>query len=471
MKTARKVFSLLLAFVMLALSVPFAFAEGGTTYQVGDHIQFGTYPQTRVDETPALKKAAENATWKSYGYYSGTAVSHSFDELFNVRFQSGNWMQFADFFSKGEKYRAVIISLFRPTMTCFMPRGADYSDYSYFSQPYDGYMLNTTYYFKYEPLNWRVLNPEEGLLMCESVIDSQAFHNTIYRTEENFYDPVNYPHFADQYYWQDSTASVYANDYSASSIKCWLNQDFYETAFTSRQKELIQNSEISLPSLDDITNSAYGFSTSEGSSETRQARATDYAKSQGFTEDWYLRTSAGPFEMKKMFTDYNEDTGERIVNIVSRCSVGDSAYAVGSSGAYDCMPIVMNVCGIRPVCKLAKLASDNTVSDGLFSGGTHTHSYTASVTTPATCTEKGVMTYTCECGDNYTDGIAIDANAHADLNENGDCPRCGKHVKDVEQPTDAADDKPSDEKPAENLNFFQRIIQWFRNLFAKLFRR
>ena len=35
----------------------------------------------------------------------------------------------------------------------------------------------------------------------------------------------------------------------------------------------------------------------------------------------------------------------------------------------------------------------------------HIHSYTSSVTTPATCTKNGVMTYTCECGDSYTESI------------------------------------------------------------------
>lgn len=35
----------------------------------------------------------------------------------------------------------------------------------------------------------------------------------------------------------------------------------------------------------------------------------------------------------------------------------------------------------------------------------HTHSYTSEVTTPATCTEDGVRTYTCECGDTYTEVI------------------------------------------------------------------
>lgn len=96
----------------------------------------------------------------------------------------------------------------------------------------------------------------------------------------------------------------------------------------------------------------------------------------------------------------------------------------------------------------------------------HTHSYTSSVTKAATCTEAGIRTFTCTCGDSYTEPIAIDSNAHATLDENGDCPRCGKHVKDVEQPTN-----PSSEQPAEKLNFFQRIIQWFRNLFARLFGR
>ena len=35
----------------------------------------------------------------------------------------------------------------------------------------------------------------------------------------------------------------------------------------------------------------------------------------------------------------------------------------------------------------------------------HTHKYTATVTKAATCTEDGVMTYTCECGDSYTEVI------------------------------------------------------------------
>lgn len=99
----------------------------------------------------------------------------------------------------------------------------------------------------------------------------------------------------------------------------------------------------------------------------------------------------------------------------------------------------------------------------------HTHSYTSSVTKAATCTEAGIRTFTCTCGNSYTEPIAIDPNAHATLDENGDCPRCGKHVKDVEQPTKPTD--PSTNEPEPKLNFFERIIKWFRDLFARLFGR
>lgn len=36
----------------------------------------------------------------------------------------------------------------------------------------------------------------------------------------------------------------------------------------------------------------------------------------------------------------------------------------------------------------------------------HSHSYTATVTKASTCTERGVKTYTCSCGDSYTEEIA-----------------------------------------------------------------
>ncbi len=100
----------------------------------------------------------------------------------------------------------------------------------------------------------------------------------------------------------------------------------------------------------------------------------------------------------------------------------------------------------------------------------HTHSYTSAVTKAATCNATGIRTFTCSCGDSYTEEIAIDANNHAAPDNNGNCTRCGKHIKDVEPTTQ----KPTDsehEKQEEKLNFFERLIKWIRDFFARLFGR
>ena len=43
---------------------------------------------------------------------------------------------------------------------------------------------------------------------------------------------------------------------------------------------------------------------------------------------------------------------------------------------------------------------------------THTHTYSSEATYDATCTEAGLMTYTCDCGDSYTEAIAPLGHSH-----------------------------------------------------------
>lgn len=64
----------------------------------------------------------------------------------------------------------------------------------------------------------------------------------------------------------------------------------------------------------------------------------------------------------------------------------------------------------------------------------HSHSYTAQITTPATCTDVGEKTYTCTCGDSYTEEISslghseateyIDGTASADGLRRVYCENC-----------------------------------------------
>ena len=69
------------------------------------------------------------------------------------------------------------------------------------------------------------------------------------------------------------------------------------------------------------------------------------------------------------------------------------------------------------------------------------HTYTGVVTTPATCTENGLMTYTCHCGDSYTEvitatghsydkGVVTDPKCHDQGYTTYTCSKCGHTYQD-----------------------------------------
>ena len=57
----------------------------------------------------------------------------------------------------------------------------------------------------------------------------------------------------------------------------------------------------------------------------------------------------------------------------------------------------------------------------------HEHQYTATVTTKPTCTTDGETTYTCTCGDTYTEPIPA-TGTHTDNNNDGKCDTCGEKM-------------------------------------------
>ena len=86
---------------------------------------------------------------------------------------------------------------------------------------------------------------------------------------------------------------------------------------------------------------------------------------------------------------------------------------------------------------------------------------------PPTCLDEGYTSHACTlCRYGYSDEI-VPALGHTAPDSNGNCTRCGTHVKDVTPTEEPTTEAPEEEE--ENLNIFQRIIQWFRNLFAGLF--
>ena len=92
----------------------------------------------------------------------------------------------------------------------------------------DGTVIETgaTYYFKYEPIKWRVLSEESdgtALVLSEKILDYQRYYDGRY-TEEN---GVRYIE-SSSYYSNGRPISVY----EYSSIREFLTKTFYTCAFT-----------------------------------------------------------------------------------------------------------------------------------------------------------------------------------------------------------------------------------------------
>ncbi len=363
MKNLKRALSILLSLMIVLGAAAVGLCVPVSAVGVGDIIQFGSYPQSWVEETTALKNAAGGATWKSYGYYIGTGD-------YDGQMVQSDYMQYKDFVSDGIKYRAVKFTQYRPKLT-------KATSSAYNSNQDDNYFeLNETYYFKYEPLEWRVLDPTYGLVLCENVIDSQAYQNIVRKNGSAYYI---------------GSTSTYANNYVESSIRKWLNNDFYNTAFNTAQKNKIISTAINndafsdefsqynvasttdpvfLLSFSEAENSSYGF-YDNGS---RMGYGTDYAKCQGLwvndtygSSNWWLR-SAGYDSL--------------YASIADKGGYAHGDYCISDIGV-----------GVRPACYLINLSSEvyysvtataSPAAGGTVSGGgAYTEGQTATLTATA----------------------------------------------------------------------------------------
>ena len=302
----KRIFCILLALIA-AISL-FSCAGAGvaagaekTSWKTGERGYMGFYPQSRVmDENilNELRTRESGLAWRSYRYYHDFAPS--------------DFMEYADVSDvgfKGDRYRAVRFSEYR-TIWASVFEGEQL-----LYQKKSGYYTNKIYWFKFEPICWYVLDgsdPKKTLVLSESILDSQPFDNA--RSVE----------------YSDNSIEPYFNSYNSwanASVRAWLNDDFYNTAFyTSEQEKIIganlktkstfaksdsgaseTQDKIFLLSQEDAENQDYGFwrvsKFNDGSDVNRIAYGTDYAKCQGLdvytvyngnetdgSSAWYLRT-------------------------------------------------------------------------------------------------------------------------------------------------------------------------------------
>ncbi len=262
---AKRFMCMVLAFSLTIWLIPFTVAaeesggevslleESSTVYKKGDIVTYGSYPQTLInDETMVQKLNACEGEWVSCKFPDGVGETCYKDVCF-----------------EGSKYRAMEIKKFRKY------------------QNRNGYNENTVYWFKYEDLSWKILDPASGLAVSELAIDAYEYNHT-----------------------SSAVNGYYANNYVYSDIRKWLLEDFMDTAFTEEQKNNLLENAIDNsapdPTFSSETTNDKVFLLSKGqvesymSSAWNQAKYTEYACAQGIaikegvTQNWMLRTAASP---------------------------------------------------------------------------------------------------------------------------------------------------------------------------------
>ena len=343
MKTSKRILSLVLAVIMIVCTVPMTFAKDNT-YETGDIIQFGSYPQSKVTDSATISALNYRApawdNWISYEYYT-------YD--WSIGSVQGDWMKYIDVTYNGEKYRGVRFTEYRWGYTSGAITGSEQC------QSRNGYYTDSYYWFKFEPVDWRIIDPDKGIVLCETVIDSQPYSNTYY---------IDYS-ISDYHYYgfNDLSYSNYASDYKTSSIREWLNNDFYYTAFTGTERDEIITTTLNNDGYyTSINKQGYEALDSEETNDkvfllsykeaenvksslgTLMTKGSDYAKSQGLC----------PYDTT---TSYPSSTYDGYPNWILRTPGSHSSsccmvHYIGVIGSteVDCTEI-----GIRPALKLKKV--------------------------------------------------------------------------------------------------------------------
>ena len=283
-----------------------------------DYIYFGYWPQTlerdenviaklnEIAGTPPLPRDKENPyNWESH---EGTTYMWQKIVIYN-----------------GTKYLGVQMNDYRASGV--------YSLTSYIMK--NGYFTFEVYWFKYEPIKWRILTTSgnSAYIMSDIALDSFSIQPNRY---QGFYNEKYGVFRTDQNGNMDGT---YANNWEYCFLRGWLNDTFYKEVFNDLQKEIIQTThldntarssnpneypkyygygenagknkfadqckdtddKIFLLSLRDITTTAYGFNKDVLAKDpARNLQATDFAKLHGApmnTNDkkyvtWYTRSPA-----------------------------------------------------------------------------------------------------------------------------------------------------------------------------------
>ena len=209
----------------------------------GKKITYGLYPQTNINDSSLIAELNTLTTSESNGWY-----------LYN------------------EEYYAKV-------------NATPYKD-DYTFKNGTSVVSGTTYWFKCEPIVWKVLSNNDGeyYIFSNNLLDTYCFNNSISNRTIG-------------------GKTIYPNNYEYSDIRTWLNNDFYNSAFALKNNHIqtvtVDNSasttisntnkyacnstqdKVFLASFKDYINPEYGFSQFTSDSYSRGCAVTDWAIARG----------------------------------------------------------------------------------------------------------------------------------------------------------------------------------------------
>ena len=238
---------------------------------VGDIIEFGSYPQKQVTDTELISKLnAIDAPLISYGYVNSTGKIN---------------MGYADVTYKSVKYRKVFSD--KPMPGRYGVNVKFIKDYiSYAGE--GTYKINEVYWFKYEPIQWKVLkNDSNGVtVLAERNLDT------------SMYDRINT-----------------SQSWNESYLRKWLNKKFYSTAFSDDEKSLI-NSTKHFNSANKTESYDYDYAVDKLRIPTKaeydnftvdNKPSTAYARCNGYSKNSWINSIDGNGFIASGWLDYNKE--------------------------------------------------------------------------------------------------------------------------------------------------------------------
>ncbi len=305
------------------------YKEGDKPLKVGDYVFFGMYPRTRCtgeSDFTSIRNSIDYSSMNQFEFYeSGKIVKDTYyyydfyleEEYLNKKFR------YIEFKQSDPHHR-----MYDCNTTYDATSGNNDSSIGEWdtSAELDYYQkengLSTGYYF-YEPLKWRILSINNGkaMLIATEALDSQQFYHSLDNHEDG-----------------ENGTTIYPNNWEYSDIRKWLNNDFYNTAFTKGCANYIQETQLDnvntsffrgsdgtlqigknsstenqnntidkifLPSVKDCSTAEYGFYTDDdGWDPARKFLPTQYSKAMGirvyhgfyeFSDKWNIFSEARAF--------------------------------------------------------------------------------------------------------------------------------------------------------------------------------